>query len=140
MILKKLTTNMMVRDVNSTIEFYSNALGFEVVMVVPENSQEVLTAIPKDRVLIYALMKCGNVEIMFQARRSLIEDLPLFKDTEIGASLTFYIEVEDIKGWYEKLKNNITIVKDIHTTFYGMQEFYVRDCNGYILAFAEGGN
>lgn len=77
---------------------------------------------------------------MFQARRSLIEDLPLFKDTEIGASLTFYIEVENIKGWYEKLKNNITIVKDIHTSFYGMQEFYIRDCNGYILAFAEGGN
>ena len=140
MILKKLTTNMMVGDVNSTIEFYSNVLGFEVVMVVPENSQEVLTTVPKDRVLIYALMKCGNVEIMFQARRSLIEDLPLFKDTEIGASLTFYIEVEDIKGWYEKLKNNITIVKDIHTTFYGMQEFYIKDCNGYILAFTEGGN
>ena len=132
MILKKLTTNMMVEDVNRTVEFYHNVLGFELVMAVPENSQEVLTTMPKNKVLVYALMKGGSVEIMFQAMTSLIEDLPVFKGKEIGGSLTFYIEVEDIKGWYAKLKDNITIAKDLHTTFYGMQEYYITDCHGYI--------
>ena len=140
MILKKLTTNMMVEDVNRTVEFYHNVLGFELVMAVPKNSQEVLTTMPKNQELVYALMKGGNVEMMFQARKSLTEDLPVFKDAKIGGSLTFYIEVEDIKEWYAKLKDNISIVKELHTTFYGMQEFYIRDCNGYILGFAEGGN
>ena len=27
-------------------------------------------------------------------------------------------------------------MKEIDTTWYGQREFYVRDCNGYILAFA----
>jgi hypothetical protein len=26
---------------------------------------------------------------------------------------------------------------DLHTTFYGTQEFYFRDINGYILSFSE---
>ncbi|HUS72520.1 MAG TPA: hypothetical protein VMY06_05585, partial [Sedimentisphaerales bacterium] len=56
----------------------------------------------------------------------------------IGGSLTFYIEVQDVKGLYAKLKDKVTIVKDMRTTFYGKQEFYIRDCNGYILTFAGG--
>jgi 5-bromo-4-chloroindolyl phosphate hydrolysis protein len=38
---------------------------------------------------------------------------------------------------YQVLKSKVEIVKELHTTFYGMQEFYFKDCNGYILAFAE---
>ena len=65
------------------------------------------------------------------------EDIPQFNGMAIGGSLTLYIEVEDIKGLYATLADKTTIVKDMHTTFYGMREFYIRDCNGYILGFAE---
>lgn len=135
--LKKLTTNLMVEDVNRTIEFYKETLGFEFVMAVPKDSQEVLMEIPKDKSLIYAMMKRGNIEMMFQAKDSLSEDIPVFKDMAIGGSLTFYFEVENINDLYSELKEKVTIVKELHTTFYGMQEFYVKDCNGYILGFAE---
>ena len=133
---KKLTTNMMVEDVNHTIDFYSNVLGFEFVMGVPENSQEIVTTREKNQPLGFAIMKCGSIEMMFQARRSLTEEIPEFSGMGIGGSLTFYIEVEDIKGLYAKLKDKVTILKDMQTTFYGKQEFYIRDCNGYILTFA----
>ena len=39
---------------------------------------------------------------------------------------------------YEELKEKVTIIKDMRTTFYGKREFYIRDCNGYILTFAGG--
>lgn len=135
--LKKLTTNLMVEDVNRTIEFYRETLGFEFVMAVPKDSQEVLMEIPKDKSLIYAMMKRGSIEMMFQAKDSLSKDIPVFKDMVIGGSLTFYFEVENINDLYSELKEKVTIVKELHTTFYGMQEFYVKDCNGYILGFAE---
>lgn len=135
---KKLTTNMMVEDVSRTVDFYSDVLGFEFVMGMPENSQEVVTTRQKGQALGFAIARCDNIEMMFQARRSLIEEVPEFGSMGIGGSLTFYIEVEDIKGLYAKLKDKVRIVKDMRTTFYGKQEFYIRDCNGYILTFAEG--
>ncbi len=128
----KLTTNMMVEDVNRTVDFYSDVLGFEFVMGVPENGQEILTTRKNNQPLGFALMKCGNVEMMFQAKKSIVEEIPEFSEMQIGGSLTFYIDVEDVKQLYAKLKDKVTIIKDMHTTFYGKQEFYIRDCNGYI--------
>ncbi|SET08392.1 Uncharacterized conserved protein PhnB, glyoxalase superfamily [Methanococcoides vulcani] len=135
--LNKLTPNLMVDDVNKTVGFYKDVLGFEFVMAVPKDSQEVLMEMPKDKQLIYALMKSGDVQLMFQAKDSLSEDIPVFKDRGIGASLTLYIEVDNVKELSEALEEKVEIVKELHTTFYGMQEFYIKDCNGYVLGFAE---
>ncbi len=135
--MKKITPNLMVEDVNRTVEFYKDVLGFEFVFGVPEGSQEEVTSWPEERSLYFAMMKCGIVEIMVQARRSLTEELPELKGKEIGGSVTFYIEIDGIQEWYERTRNKATIIKDLHTTFYGMQEFYIQDCNGYILALAE---
>jgi len=135
---KKLTTNMMVEDVSRTVDFYSDVLGFEFVMGVPENSQEVVTTRQKGQALGFAIARCDNIEMMFQAKQSITEEVPEFGGMGIGGSLTFYIEVQDVKGLYAKLKDKVTIVKDMRTTFYGKQEFYIRDCNGYILTFAGG--
>lgn len=137
MALKKLTHNLMVEDVNRTVEFYQEVFGFEFVMGVIEEIQEIRTSYQKDRLLDYAMMKCGDVEIMFQAKRSLSETLPVLKDKEIGGTLTLYIEVEGVQELYTRIKDKVKVVNDLHTTFYGMQEFYVQDCNGYIVTFAE---
>ena len=61
----------------------------------------------------------------------------MLKGREIGASVSFYIEVEDINTIYNEIKEKAEVVKELETTWYGMQEFYVKDCNGYILGFAE---
>ncbi|MHC4087712.1 MAG: VOC family protein [Planctomycetota bacterium] len=133
---KKLTTNMMVEDVGRTVDFYSEVLGFELVIGVPENSQEIVTTKQKGQALGFAIIKCGNIEMMFQAKLSLAKEVPEFEGMEIGGALTFYIEVQDVRELYAKLKDKVTIVKDMQTTFYGKKEFYIRDCNGYILTFA----
>jgi lactoylglutathione lyase len=85
----------------------------------------------------WAMMKRNEVEMMLQARASLTGELPLFKDKAIGGSLTFYIDIEDVEGLYANLKGKVTIVQDMHSTFYGAQEFAIQDGNGYILTFAE---
>ena len=124
--LKKLTPNLMVEDVAGTLSFYKGALGFEVVTTLPEQE-------PFD----FAIVKRDGVELMFQSRSSLSENVPALTGSPIGASQTFYIEVTGIRDLYEALRDKVEIVVDFHTTFYGTQEFYFRDINGYILSFSE---
>lgn len=124
--LKKLTPNIMVEDVNRTIQFYKEVLGFELITTVPEEGQ-----------FGWAMMKRGGVELMFQSRASLTEELPAFADRAIGGSLTFYIEVDGLQDLYAGIKERVTIVQDMHTTFYGMREFAIQDCNGFVLSFSE---
>lgn len=135
--MKKLNPNLMVKDVKETVEFYKNILGFELVMAVPETQDEILNEIPEDKKVVYALVKNGNVEIMFQAEKSLKEDVSLLKNSNIGASCTFYIELENVEDFYKNIKDKVDVVKELFTTWYGMKEFYIRDNNGYILTFAK---
>ncbi|MBC8492174.1 MAG: VOC family protein [Chloroflexi bacterium] len=124
--LKKMTPNLMVEDVNRTIEFYRDVLGFELLVTVPEEGQ-----------FDWAMMRRDDVEIMFQARSSLGGEVPALANVPIGGSLTFYTEVTGLMELYERLKGQVEIVQDLHTTFYGTQEFAFGDCNGYILGFSE---
>jgi len=55
----------------------------------------------------------------------------------LGDSVSFYIEVEAINALYQEIKPKAEVVKELETAWYGMQEFYIKDCNGYILGFAE---
>jgi len=88
MALNKLAPNLMVEDVNRTVEFYQEVLGFEFVMGVVEEVQEILTSYQGDRLLDYAMVKCGDVEMMFQAKRSLADAIPALKEKEIGGTFT----------------------------------------------------
>ena len=124
--LKKLTPNLMVEDVNQTVAWYKDVLGFEVLATVPDQGQ-----------FDWAMMRRDDVQVMFQARSSLTQEIPALAGAPIGGSLTFYVEVSGLTELYEQLKPSVEIVYDMHATFYGAQEFYVKDCNGYILGFSE---
>ncbi|HET7641262.1 MAG TPA: VOC family protein [Ktedonobacteraceae bacterium] len=127
--LKKLTPNLMVEDVNRTVAFYQEVLGFELLTSVPEEGQ-----------LAWAMLKRGGVELMFQTRGSLTEELPSLGGKDIGGTFNLYIDVEDIQGLYAAIRDKVTVVANMHTTFYGANEIAIEDCNGYILTFAESAN
>jgi uncharacterized glyoxalase superfamily protein PhnB len=135
--MKKLNPNLMVKDVKETVEFYQKNLGFQLIMAVPETQDGIWNEIPADKKVVYALVKNGDVEIMFQAEKSLKEDVPVLMDSQIGASCTFYIELENVEDFYNSIKDKVDVVKELFTTWYGMKEFYIRDNNGYILTIAE---
>ncbi|HEV2653407.1 MAG TPA: VOC family protein [Ktedonobacteraceae bacterium] len=124
--LNKLTPNIMVEDVNRALQFYKEALGFEIVATVPDEGQ-----------FDWAMLKRDGVEIMFQSRASLGAEIPVLQQREIGGALTFYMNIEGIKELYADLKGKVSIVQEMHTTFYGAQEFAIQDSDGYILSFSE---
>jgi len=135
--LQKLTPNMIVNDVKESVEFYVEILGFKLNMAVPENNEIVENDLREDETYSYAMISRDEVSIMFVKKDVFEEDHLFLKDSVIGASVSFYIDVDDVNEIYISVKDRAEIVIDLRTAWYGMQEFYIRDCNGYILGFAE---
>ncbi len=130
--LKKLTPNLIVEDVKKTIEFYQTVLGcFELVATDPK------TIDVKTAQYDWALMRCEDVEIMFQSKSSLIDKIPKLKNIEPGGTAIIYIEVDNIEPLYNWVKDRVKILVELNETKYKMREFLIEDCNGFILAFAE---
>jgi uncharacterized glyoxalase superfamily protein PhnB len=116
--------NIFVKDINMTIDFYKQ-LGFTVVTTVPEQGD-----------IVWAMMSCGNAIVMFQTFESLGNDLPIIS-RQNGGSLLFYIKTTEIKKFFDQIKDNVKVVKGLEKTFYGATEFSIEDNNGYLLTFAE---
>lgn len=136
--LTKLWSNMMVANVNQAIDFYADVLGFTHVMSVPIGSQEVLMHYDRTKDLVYALIKNGDIELMLQEQSSLRENVPAWAASDgIRSSAVLYFQVDDVTTLASKLKKHCEVVRDLHDTFYGMREFYVKDPNGYVLGFAQ---
>lgn len=133
---KKVTANLIVEDVGRTLDYYERVLGFKLVMAVPQDSRQIVTTREADAPLAFAIIRQGGVELMFQSRRSLSMESPPSARQEVVEDVSLYVEVDDVKDLYRSLRDKTTIQKDLHTTFYGMREFYIRDCNGYVVGFA----
>jgi uncharacterized glyoxalase superfamily protein PhnB len=116
--------NIFVTDIKQTIHFYKH-LGFNVVTTVPEQGD-----------IFWAMMTCGNVTFMFQTFESLGNELPTIS-RQNGGSLLLYIKTTEIKNFFDKIKNNVKVIKELEKTFYGATEFSIEDNNGYLLTFAE---
>ena len=133
----KLTPNFEVKDIRETIEFYQSVLGFSLVMVVPETQDGIEQSLADGKEYVYALVSKDNVEMMFQRIDSFKKDVLFAKDLSMGASVSFYIEIDGIDTFYEQIKNKGLNPTELKTAWYGMREFYLKDNNGYILGFAE---
>lgn len=128
--LNSLTPNLMVNDVEETIEYYTDILGFTVLMTVPEKGK-----------LDWAMVKRNDVVMMFQSKKSLSSELPRLAGEKPGGGLTFYIKVDRITELHEQLfHNEVEIISDLESTFYNTIEFSIVDVNGYVLTFSEEQN
>ncbi len=135
--IKKLSPNFEVKDIKQTVEFYTKHFGFTLVMAVPESQDGIEQTLSNDKTYVYAMMQKDNLELMFQHTKSFKKDVTFAKDLDMGATVSFYMEIESIQEFYNTLKNKNLQITELKTTWYGMQEFYVKDLNGYILAFAQ---
>lgn len=133
----KLTPNLEVADIKETVDFYAENLEFKLIMAVPESQDSVDQNLADGRQYVYALMQKDGVEFMFQRSDSFKNDVVLSKGLSIGASVSFYMEIEGLEEFYETLKEKELSVTELKTSWYGMQEFYLEDINGYILCFAQ---
>jgi catechol 2,3-dioxygenase-like lactoylglutathione lyase family enzyme len=89
--LKKLTPNLVVSNVEASLDFYRTMLGFQPGMTVPGALPYVFGSV------VLGGDAEGSVEIFFNDRNSLSENCPALGAKPVGGSLTLFIEVEGVE-------------------------------------------
>ncbi|MDR2879795.1 MAG: glyoxalase, partial [Fusobacteriales bacterium] len=84
--------NLMVKNVNKSIEFYCNILDFSLVQTVPESGE-----------LNWGLVEKDGLFVMFQKEESIKQEYPELNSQNSGGALTFYIKISNIREFYNKI-------------------------------------
>lgn len=125
--MESIAPNIFVSNMPETVAFYQ-ILGFRVTMSVPENGED----------QVWVMMANGNVTVMFQTYESLGESLPEVCRKD-GGSLLLYINLKDIRSFFESVRDKVKVLSGLDVTFYGATEFSILDNNNYVLTFAQQG-
>ena len=124
--IKKLTPNLIVRNVEASLKFYREVLGLETAMTVPDQSPYVFAGVTN-----------GTIEVFFNDQKVVAAEYPKLA-ASIGASLTLYMEVDSLQAVLERVqKAGAKIAMPVTEQFYGMKEFAFEDVDGYTITIAE---
>ena len=125
--LERLSPVLIVDAVEPCIRFWADRLGFAIENQVPG----------PDGTLVFASVKSGAVEIMYQTRASVLADTPgMAADDLRGHSTALFITVGNLDA-AEKAMAGAPVVKPRHKTFYGSLEIYVKEPGGNTVGFAQ---
>lgn len=126
--IKALAPVIVVDAVEPCVRFWTERLGFTKENEVPGD----------DGKLVFASVRKDAVEIMYQTRASVVADSPELDQELDGHSTTLFITVPtpaDLDA-AERAVGDAPVVKPRHRTFYGSEEFYVREPGGTVVGFA----
>jgi uncharacterized glyoxalase superfamily protein PhnB len=125
-VLDHLTPVLVVEAVEPCIRFWVDRLGFTIEHQVPG---------PDGR-LVFASVKQGAIEVMYQTRASVLAETPDAGDDLRGHSTVLFITVRNLDE-VERAMAGAPIVKPRHQTFYGSVELYVKEPGGNTVGFAQ---
>lgn len=122
--MKKLSPVLYVDAIEPSLPFWVDRLGFEITVEVPEGDR-----------LGFVILKRNDVEIMYQTKESVRNDVPELGDGVTGGSFLF-IEVDDLDA-VESALEGIEPVVPRRKTFYGADELILREPAGNVVTFAQ---
>jgi uncharacterized glyoxalase superfamily protein PhnB len=125
--MKRLTPVLYVEAIEPVLDFWVERLGFTRTAEVPEGND-----------LGFVILENGPVQIMYQTRRSVQNDIPQLASSPMGGSFLF-IEVEDLDAVVRALEGVEPVVPR-RKTFYGADELIVREPAGNVVTFAQFGS
>lgn len=115
--VNKITPVIYTIDIQGTIEFYVNQLGFKCEGF--------------DIEIGWARVEFDNADLMISLPNS---QLPYQKPIFTGS---FYFNMENVDLFWQRIKDNVRICYPIENFEYGMREFGIFDNNGYLLQFGQ---
>ena len=120
-----LTPMLKAENLEETISFYTQTLGFTVESVMDDDNGK-----PN-----WVSLKWGSAGLMFFSIDA-VDDMST-RPTMTGV---LYFNPNDVAGLWEELRGKTQVEWELQTMPYGMREFAIRDCNGYILTFGQDVN
>ena len=124
--VKRLTTVLLVKDIEPVIPFWVDRLGFTKTIEVPDGNRLGFVAFQK-----------GTAEVMYQTYTSVEKDAPKEVAATAGKGPSYlYMEVDNLDAVLAAMKD-VKLVMPVRTAFYGMREFSVQDPGGHFITFAQ---
>jgi hypothetical protein len=125
MIVNKVTPLLFVESIEPSLAFWEK-VGFNKTVEVPHGDK-----------LGFVILQYGHLEIMYQTKASVSEDVPPLGNSPTKGSFLF-IEVDDLDQ-VEKALSGIKPVVPRRKTFYGADELIVKEPAGNTVTFAQMG-
>jgi hypothetical protein len=121
--VKRLTPLLYVESIEPALSFWQK-LGFQKTTEVPHGDQ-----------LGFVILQNGAIEVMYQTRASVAEDIPPLANSPMRGSFLF-IEVDDLDAVERAIPDAERVVPR-RKTFYGADELIVKEPAGNIVTFAQ---
>lgn len=116
--LKKAKPCLKVNDIHKTLDFYEEALGFDIL-----HEQNNFASVMRDNVII-------------EFRKS--NKSGKGGETEFNQNRDMEIEVDEIEALYNQLsKKKVRMINRISKDRKGYKNFQIQDCNGYMILFSQ---
>ena len=126
------TPNLIVSDIDRSLAFYRDVLGFSVVTTVPDAAPFVFVWLQRD-----------TVKVFLNTAESVKDGLPGLAARPIGGTNTLFMVVEaatpaeGIDALFDAVKSKARVVMPLKDQFYGMREFGIEDPDGYVIFAAQ---
>ena len=127
--LRGVTPLLLVYDIPTSVRFYRDVLGFEVVSTSPILGEDKFH---------WAWLRLGNADVMLNDTYEADDDRPPEPDparTAAHEDTGLYFGCPDVDAAYQELRGKGVTVKEPLVTPYGMKQMYLRDPDGYTLCF-----
>jgi len=120
---------LQVHDMPTSLRFYRDVLGFEVVSTSPRIREDYFH---------WVWLKHGQAEVMLNTAYESDEERPAERDaarTAAHEDTCLYFGCPDVEGSYEELRSKGAPVQKPRVAPYGMIQMYLRDPDGYALCY-----
>jgi uncharacterized glyoxalase superfamily protein PhnB len=124
---QKVAPMLLVDDVDKAVSHYREVFD-----------AKLQYSLPKAPPYQWASLLLGDAEIMFwqkQAARKEYSGVAL--TSKKPGNLILYLYVEDIDASYGRIKDKVKVLMQPKDQFYGIREFAVKDCFGFVSTFAQ---
>ncbi len=123
----KIIPNIPATNLEDSVEFYLDVLGFEMVNIRGRGA------------MTRAHLHRDGAEIIF---RSCDPEAPLpFPDPFLANQIILHIQVNDILTLYDRIKKNrVDVVQTLEHTLFGAARFMIRDIDGRLISFDQPSN
>ena len=123
--VKKITPLLFAQEIESCIEFWTERMGFEKTVEVPEGSK-----------IGFVILVKNGLELMYQSYASVDKDNPATGQAVRKGPTFLYIEVEDLDALIAAVQG-AEVIMPVRTTFYGAKEIGIKDPVGHYMIFAQ---
>src|SRR5262245_9963932 len=126
------TPNLVVSNVERSLAFYRDVLGFSL-----------FTTVPNAAPYAFAWMKRDGVNVFLNSIESVRADHAELGARPIGGTGTLYIVIQaetaesGVDAMFTAVAGRARVIMPLTTQFYGNREFGIEDPDGYVIFFAQ---